>query len=767
MAVINRCTLLGSEHPGIGGRRRGQGMVEFALILPLMLLLISGIIEFGRMLSIYNSVSNAAREAARYGSVVGDPGNGATYYFLDCTGMRDSAKRASAFAVLTDPDITIVYDHGSGSSFGACAQGVQPSPSITNADRVVITVTATYAPILPLLPISSRTFTFTAARSIFPNITTSPQCYDGIDNDGDGDIDFPADSDCPSSAGTSEGSVTCYSLTTSVNGINPSGGSLGAVGGTVSVISPSSPNCGSDYISGTTITLTANPSTGFSFTSWSGVSGATFNISGNTTATGNFTATCYTLSTNISPGGTTGTFSTSLISSPNGTCAGVDQYTYNAQVQVTANDGSGWVFSSWSICPSASGNVCTVTMPASDTSVTANYTPVSCYLLTVNKIGDGTGTTTNNPTENCETNTKYNSGTSVQITAAATGSSEFAGWAGCDSTSGSSNEVCHVTVNSLKTVTATFNSVTCYSLLRTVNGLNPSGGSLGAVGGTVSVISPSSPNCGSDYISGTSITLAATPTSGFSFTSWSGVSGATFNISGNTTATGNFTANCYTLTKTVNPDTTSTPPVPSASGSINVTVTSSPNGTCAGANQYTYNTQLQLQAVPAANYTFSTTPTAWDGTVSGSSNPITLTMPAAGATAIARFNANCVLAGSLSITPPGASSKKIQLDYTNYTAATRTLNTLYATWPGGGGHKFSRVYFGPSQDLIAEPTDASSPTTIPGPGMNWSSDFNRGISDPSSKTLVLEFNFNISGSFLVQATFDDGCTGTPVSATFP
>ncbi|MBI4315682.1 MAG: pilus assembly protein, partial [Chloroflexi bacterium] len=35
----------------------GQGMVEFALILPLILLLISAIVEFGRMLTSYTSVS--------------------------------------------------------------------------------------------------------------------------------------------------------------------------------------------------------------------------------------------------------------------------------------------------------------------------------------------------------------------------------------------------------------------------------------------------------------------------------------------------------------------------------------------------------------------------------------------------------------------------------------------------------------------------------------------------------------------------------------
>jgi Flp pilus assembly protein TadG len=46
-------------------------MVEFALALPLLLLLIFGILEVGRMVFTYSSVVNASREAVRYGSATG------------------------------------------------------------------------------------------------------------------------------------------------------------------------------------------------------------------------------------------------------------------------------------------------------------------------------------------------------------------------------------------------------------------------------------------------------------------------------------------------------------------------------------------------------------------------------------------------------------------------------------------------------------------------------------------------------------------------
>lgn len=45
--------------------RRGAVMVEMALVLPLFVMLVLGIIEFGRAMMIANLVTNAAREGAR------------------------------------------------------------------------------------------------------------------------------------------------------------------------------------------------------------------------------------------------------------------------------------------------------------------------------------------------------------------------------------------------------------------------------------------------------------------------------------------------------------------------------------------------------------------------------------------------------------------------------------------------------------------------------------------------------------------------------
>jgi Flp pilus assembly protein TadG len=53
----------------VARRQGGQELVEYALVFPLLLLLILGIIEFGIIIFSYNTISNAAREGARYGVV--------------------------------------------------------------------------------------------------------------------------------------------------------------------------------------------------------------------------------------------------------------------------------------------------------------------------------------------------------------------------------------------------------------------------------------------------------------------------------------------------------------------------------------------------------------------------------------------------------------------------------------------------------------------------------------------------------------------------
>jgi Flp pilus assembly protein TadG len=54
-------------------RSRGQSLVEFALVFPIVLLVMLGILDFGRAIFAFNSVSNAARTAIRVAIVDQNP----------------------------------------------------------------------------------------------------------------------------------------------------------------------------------------------------------------------------------------------------------------------------------------------------------------------------------------------------------------------------------------------------------------------------------------------------------------------------------------------------------------------------------------------------------------------------------------------------------------------------------------------------------------------------------------------------------------------
>jgi len=72
---------------GLQGER-AQALVEYALVLPILLLLLLGIMEFGIAVFNYNSIANAAREGARYGIV----------HWRDAdviAGIEDAARRST------------------------------------------------------------------------------------------------------------------------------------------------------------------------------------------------------------------------------------------------------------------------------------------------------------------------------------------------------------------------------------------------------------------------------------------------------------------------------------------------------------------------------------------------------------------------------------------------------------------------------------------------------------------------------------------------
>jgi len=66
--------------------RRGQSLVEFALILPVLMIMVFGIIDFGMGLRSYISLTNATREGARFAAI----GNSAGAYPANCNGTNNT-----------------------------------------------------------------------------------------------------------------------------------------------------------------------------------------------------------------------------------------------------------------------------------------------------------------------------------------------------------------------------------------------------------------------------------------------------------------------------------------------------------------------------------------------------------------------------------------------------------------------------------------------------------------------------------------------------
>lgn len=106
-------------------KRSGQSLVETALILPLLLLLLTGIIDFGLLFNTYLVVSNASREGARH-AVTGD---------TDIQ-IRAAVSRAASSLDAARLSISISPDESEGRSTG---------------DAVTVTVTYEYSMVTPII----------------------------------------------------------------------------------------------------------------------------------------------------------------------------------------------------------------------------------------------------------------------------------------------------------------------------------------------------------------------------------------------------------------------------------------------------------------------------------------------------------------------------------------------------------------------------------------------------------------------------------------
>jgi len=143
----------------------GQGMVEFAIVFPLLLLLLFGIFEFGRIMFVYSATVSASREAARYGAAILDTGGGIPQY-KDCAGIREAAKRIGRYAGIKDADITIQYSNASGIYSTSCP----PSQEVSAADIISVSINTSVIPVTPVGNFSSIPISSSTSRTILKNV---------------------------------------------------------------------------------------------------------------------------------------------------------------------------------------------------------------------------------------------------------------------------------------------------------------------------------------------------------------------------------------------------------------------------------------------------------------------------------------------------------------------------------------------------------------------------------------------------------------------
>jgi len=84
-------------------RTRGQALVEFALVVPLLLLMVVGVMEFGRAWSRSQVITDAARQGARISSLLNNSSAGQD-------SVRRVVKRALAAGSIVATDQMIAID---------------------------------------------------------------------------------------------------------------------------------------------------------------------------------------------------------------------------------------------------------------------------------------------------------------------------------------------------------------------------------------------------------------------------------------------------------------------------------------------------------------------------------------------------------------------------------------------------------------------------------------------------------------------------------
>ena len=129
------------------GNARGQALVEFALVLPIMILMFMGVFDLGRFIFADNEISNAAREGVRTGIV--------NQYAPDI--RNRAAAQAVALGVATTPPSACDANNVPADPTGVCVKFVDQGTLTNTCNPItvgcvaVVTVKYTYSALTPII----------------------------------------------------------------------------------------------------------------------------------------------------------------------------------------------------------------------------------------------------------------------------------------------------------------------------------------------------------------------------------------------------------------------------------------------------------------------------------------------------------------------------------------------------------------------------------------------------------------------------------------
>ena len=146
--VISRACAKKNQQPsGAAKTERGAAVLEFALVAPILLALLAGIISYGFMLSFRQGISQGAAEGARAAAVA----PAASDLTDKETAARNAVNQALDSYGISCSGTTLTKD---GSTVGTCAVSIAPCTNNASKDCASVRVSYAYRdhPIMPSFP---------------------------------------------------------------------------------------------------------------------------------------------------------------------------------------------------------------------------------------------------------------------------------------------------------------------------------------------------------------------------------------------------------------------------------------------------------------------------------------------------------------------------------------------------------------------------------------------------------------------------------------